>query len=133
MQYFIFGLDHAGMQLQNDIRGFIQRTGQPNRPEVLDSIYEESIRQIVREYHPDYPSFIFNLTGIPDFVTLNFTEQVITRHNETIYSEAVRMFGIHLWYKMNQHLKDLPVETVLFESCDLISVIICVHYAGERP
>lgn len=88
------------------------------------------IGEIVREYHPDLSSFLFNLTALPNYDCINYTEKKISRHEEP-FTSSVQLFATQLWYRMSPHLPNDNINLVKLESCDYMAVIVAVYFNGE--
>lgn len=97
MPRFVIGLEHDGHRLRNEIMGYIQESRQPNDQEHLEAIYAEIISQIVHAFHEDFQTYMLNIMSVPNFMTINFTEDEVDFNLIRRFGDQVRSFAVRVW------------------------------------
>ena len=97
MPRFVIGLEHDGHQLRNEIRVYIQESGQPNDLEHLEMIYSEIVSQVVHVFNQNFHEFMLDLMMVPNFSTISYIEEKIDFDLIRRFGDQVRAFGVRLW------------------------------------
>ena len=106
MPRFVIGLEHDGHRLRNEIAGYIQESGQPNDQEHLEAIYSEIVSQIVHAFDHDFQGYLLKILSIPNFMTINYTDNEIDFNLIRRLGEQVRAFAIRVWNSFYPRLEE---------------------------
>lgn len=117
-----------GPVLWKEVLQYMTETGQPMRPDIAKSIYDQVFGQCVLQIKPDLQAFSANLLTIPQWSTLHYTDEPVNYERVRPFAAAVRAFGVQLWHLFYEQELFSKGDTFVLESCDSTTAVIGCYY-----
>lgn len=125
MPKYIIALNPYCYAFQNELKQYIQITGQPQ--ERFMDLYKECVSQIFSKMHRDLQTFTYAILELPNWITINYTAEPIDYDQTVFFREGIRTFAMLLWRDMQQKTDFEREYFYLVESCSLNTAVIAAY------
>lgn len=124
MPKLIIGLTPHSYDFVNAVAHYCQLMDGPVTPERRQAIFFECLSQIFQKMDADAQRFALNLMELPVWTTIKYQENEFDYGTVEFFANAMRAFGLSVWYDL--HSKDVlhTDHFYLLESCDTSVAIV---------